>query len=268
MKHEYAKGLSNTNFFSENDFYVNNVGYHKNETTDMFCDRPFGRRDYHFILCVSGEIIANGQTVTAGNGYLYYPLSAQSYVYKAVSGCEYFWIHFSGSKIKSTLDNFGVTNGVIKLKENTNVAVNILKLMLSAYSLNYNYAEEFSAGLLSSLLALLASPISVPPPYYKALRVLNEVTDNTPIKELAKISNMSEGHFIREFKSAIGVSPLTYRLQKRINVAKELLYETNLSVSEVAYSVGYEDPLYFSRQFKLREGVSPLEYRRLVKKHA
>jgi AraC family transcriptional regulator of arabinose operon len=47
--------------------------------------------------------------------------------------------------------------------------------------------------------------------------------------------------------------------------AKELLEKEDLPISNVAYAIGYSDPLAFSKMFKKREGVSPLEYRELKK---
>lgn len=70
----------------------------------------------------------------------------------------------------------------------------------------------------------------------------------------------------RNFKKATGKSPMQYLQQMRIDNAKELLKSTNLSISEVAYSVGYPDSSYFSALFKKQISLSPKEYRRLVRK--
>lgn len=70
----------------------------------------------------------------------------------------------------------------------------------------------------------------------------------------------------RNFKKATGKSPMQYLQQIRIDNAKELLKTTNLSVAEVAFSVGYPDSSYFSALFKRLISLSPKEYRRLVRK--
>ena len=45
---------------------------------------------------------------------------------------------------------------------------------------------------------------------------------------------------------------------------KYLLYQSNLSIREISYEMGYADPSYFTRFFKKREGVSPVKFRQLI----
>jgi AraC-like DNA-binding protein len=107
--------------------------------------------------------------------------------------------------------------------------------------------------------------MNLPSPFYKAIKILSDVDINAPIKEVALSVGMNESYFIRAFKKTVGVSPLAYRNEKRITVAKNLLHETDFSVNEIASLCGFNDAMYFSRLFKLKEGISPLAYRRKVK---
>ena len=59
---------------------------------------------------------------------------------------------------------------------------------------------------------------------------------------------------------------MQYLQQVRIENAQELLKTSNLSIAEVAYSVGYPDNSYFSALFRKAISVSPKEYRNLVRK--
>lgn len=70
----------------------------------------------------------------------------------------------------------------------------------------------------------------------------------------------------RRFKHATGKSPMQYLQQIRIENAQELLKTSNLSISEVAFNVGYPDNSYFSALFRKVIAVSPKEYRNLVRK--
>ncbi|MEC0182912.1 AraC family transcriptional regulator [Paenibacillus peoriae] len=88
------------------------------------------------------------------------------------------------------------------------------------------------------------------------------------------IEQMSEGlgynraYLSRIFKKETGVSPVTYLLKLRIDKSRQLLRERpELSVEQVAASVGLTDALYFSRQFKRFCGQSPTEYRNKVKQY-
>lgn len=91
---------------------------------------------------------------------------------------------------------------------------------------------------------------------------LRENLDSTErVKELAKIAGLSVSHFSARFRRATGTGVVEYHKRLRSARARELLITTDEAISDIAYSVGYEDPLYFSRHFRAINGVSPTEYR-------
>ena len=59
-----------------------------------------------------------------------------------------------------------------------------------------------------------------------------------------------------------GSSPKAYIDTLRIDLAQKLLTKNGMTVSEVAYSVGYSEPLYFSAVFKKATGISPTEFKK------
>ena len=77
-------------------------------------------------------------------------------------------------------------------------------------------------------------------------------------------AEMSLGHTIlyRKVKGVTGYPPKTYLRIMRMKKAAELLLQPEVNVSEVAYSVGLSDPLYFSKCFKQQFGVSPSVYKK------
>jgi AraC-like DNA-binding protein len=68
---------------------------------------------------------------------------------------------------------------------------------------------------------------------------------------------LSPAHAATIFSRAFGMSPVAYRMQVRLNRARELLISTRRNVSEVAYQAGFADPLYFSRAFRRHFGATP-----------
>ena len=72
----------------------------------------------------------------------------------------------------------------------------------------------------------------------------------------------SESQTIRIFKRAYGVTPYAYLLEKKLDLAGQLLRDTNLSVREIAEKLSFADEYYFSNVFKKKTGVSPSVYRR------
>jgi AraC-like DNA-binding protein len=86
---------------------------------------------------------------------------------------------------------------------------------------------------------------------------------NEPLRAatLAGIANMSLPHYFAQFKRVTGSSPIDYLIKLRMDHARRLLSETSWSVKEVAVSLGYEDPLYFSRVFKSINQTAPTDFR-------
>lgn len=81
------------------------------------------------------------------------------------------------------------------------------------------------------------------------------------IPDLAKVCCISPHHFAHIFKETMGVPPLHYIQQLRMDRARRLLADDSLSVYQVAQKVGYGDPFYFSRIFKKTTGHSPQTFR-------
>ncbi|HNP47717.1 MAG TPA: AraC family transcriptional regulator [Bacteroidia bacterium] len=81
---------------------------------------------------------------------------------------------------------------------------------------------------------------------------------NIHVADIASKCNLSEYHFYRTFKSAFGISPHQYIIQKRLAFGSTLLTEEKMSVSEAAYASGYADAFAFSKSFKKQYGHSPV----------
>ena len=75
---------------------------------------------------------------------------------------------------------------------------------------------------------------------------------------LHTLCDISDTYFRKRFICKFGTSPKKYILEKRLSQAKAILdNREHTTVSEVAFSVGFEDPLYFSKVFRLRYGYPP-----------
>lgn len=85
------------------------------------------------------------------------------------------------------------------------------------------------------------------------------------VGELTELLGISQPYLFRIFKAATGKSPKQCLGEYRLLQAKKLLTETQLSVTEVAASVGYSDVLAFSKFFRTRQGISPQNYRQQLR---
>ncbi|SEQ24436.1 two-component system, response regulator YesN [Lachnospiraceae bacterium NE2001] len=81
------------------------------------------------------------------------------------------------------------------------------------------------------------------------------------LDEVSREINISPYYFSKVFKEATGQNFIDYLTGLRIEKAKELLDNTDMSMKEICVEVGYSNPNYFSRIFKKIVGVSPTEYR-------
>jgi AraC-like DNA-binding protein len=78
---------------------------------------------------------------------------------------------------------------------------------------------------------------------------------------LAGVAGVSIHHFARGFKQSAGVTPHHYLTQKRVERAQDLLAHTDLSLSEIAYAVGFSDQSHLARHFRQMLGVTPGQFR-------
>ena len=81
------------------------------------------------------------------------------------------------------------------------------------------------------------------------------------LDDVSREVNISPYYFSKLFKEESGENFIEYLTRTRIEKAKELLREGNLSIKEISSLVGYADPNYFSRLFKKQTEMTPREYR-------
>jgi len=87
-----------------------------------------------------------------------------------------------------------------------------------------------------------------------------------PLQTLSEICFMSPNYFCHYFKQEIGKTPISFINEYRIEKACEMLSESELSISEIALSVGFDNFSYFIRKFREYKGVTPKKYRSLCLK--
>ena len=86
------------------------------------------------------------------------------------------------------------------------------------------------------------------------------------VDEIAKMCFVTPAYFRRLFKEYSGRSPSQYRIERKMERAKELMERSDISVGELSRILGYDDPSYFCRVFKKTVGMSPSEYRKSIEK--
>lgn len=128
------------------------------------------------------------------------------------------------------------------------------------------------AKYLSTFYGMLArvskdDPQNTFPTLRPIVRIMRENLSNPRLSNefLANQAQLSEVYFRRLFKLNYGVSPKQYLQQLRIEKAKELLQNDNLSITKIAEECGYSSVYHFSKIFKEKVGHNPAEYRKIYR---
>lgn len=250
---------------------VNCCGYQKFMTRDFSRLREHGRLDYQIIYILQGRgtYLLDGKSVSAaaGNIVIYRPGEIQHYVYQCKDIPEVYWVHFTGFGAGELLTQAGFgKDSIVHIGLHDDCVKLYKKTIWELQTKRPLYLPAANAAF-SSLLACmgrfrLESINGRPENKDRDIEAVLEHMHNAynmhwTVEDFAGLCNLSVYYFIHRFKAYTGVSPIQYLTGIRINKAKELLSDSSLSVSEIAYVVGYENPLYFSRVFKRHVGISP-----------
>jgi len=92
-------------------------------------------------------------------------------------------------------------------------------------------------------------------------KIESNYQDVSTIEEMIKDIPSSRRNIVRRFKQVIGITPIEYLQQTRIEAAKKLLEQTAQQMTEIIYKSGYNDPKAFRKIFRKTVGMTPSQYR-------
>lgn len=145
----------------------------------------------------------------------------------------------------------------IEYSENDPANLNIVQAYLMALFCEMNKNAVKTSKNISAAAALATK--------FKEL-IYENIKTQHQVRYYASILNVSPNHLNKSIKSVTGKSAARWIEETILLEAKYLLFQTTLSVSEIAIQVGHEDHSYFSRFFKKHEGITPIQYRKLIDK--
>src|SRR5580704_13815626 len=129
----------------------------------------------------------------------------------------------------------------------------ILEQPKLANGANGNGAHGKALGMASEIAERIGRSIAY---------MVEHLDEPLQVSTLAAQASVSPSHYFALFKRQTGTAPIDFFIRLRMNHARELLESTCSSVKEVAATLGYDDPFYFSRVFKSVHQVAPAEYRK------
>lgn len=225
----------------------------------------------HYIVEGEGEFSVNGTAchLRAGQGFLIEPDYLTTYTADLEHPWTYVWLGFSGQKAKSVLNAIG-------LSQSSPIFTCGPALHPEQYvmdMLEHNYAATSDVYRRQAMLLLFFSALAQsrrelladqPENAYVA-QAVHYIQDHYHepllVEEIARYVGLNRSYLSTLFKQYTGLSPIKYLQTFRMTRAAHLLSLTQLPVSAVAYSCGYQETESFHKAFKQHTGLSPKRYR-------
>lgn len=228
----------------------------------------------HYIHEGSGILKCNNNiyNISKGDAFLIFPNEINYYEADKQTPWKYSWIGFSGKKASTFFNELNIDtkfNPIIsfnstplcfeEIKEIDKIENDTeIKLLGLLYLMFFQLLKDFKES---------KKKIYNYSKDYYADKIINYLTKNysnkITLNEVSKYIGINRTTINEIFKYKYKKTIKSYLLEIRIQKASYYLSHSSLSISEIAYSVGYEDAFQFSKIFKKYNGVSPKEYRKL-----
>lgn len=263
--------------------YVAEIGYFP-KASHHYRDRRKGCTDNILIYCVLGkgwykikdkrfEIGPNEFAILpAGNSHISYGADAED-------PWTIYWLHFSGHDLEIFNRRFDIDKNEAPRRILYNEkGLQLWKTMYQNLEKGYNNENLSNTNLcLYHFIATFLFPQKEAvekrqEPDDKMVEIIdfmrNRLEDILTIEEMAARCALSTSHFSSVFRKATGMSPLLYFIRLKLEKACLNLRDSDMKVKDIASSLGYKDPYYFSRLFKKYMRISPESYRELREQKA
>jgi AraC family transcriptional regulator, arabinose operon regulatory protein len=234
--------------------------------------KRYFKRDNSGIFGIELITLGNGYLIQNGKEYIINP----GEIYLLRKGCNHLYragpagflhkrfITLIGSMLDQTLQNLGLfscdfikPSDPVVLKKLFHDIDKLIVTKPSGYSITastlaYRILLELSRSVRPRLPGSINAAIEF---------MQQHLRESLTCFDFAHAAGLSPTHFNRLFRKHIKTSPMSYFNEQRLSWARHLLDNTQLSVKEIAITVGYDDPFYFSARFRKSMGVSPRLFR-------
>ena len=191
------------------------------------------------------------------------------HAYWSDTGWESYWCHFDGPTARAVCQTILSRIGNVFSLPNPYPAICRLTDIFEIFHQRKPIKEALISKYLTDILTtfLLHSPSGEKnaPAAFSAETITAYISEhfseNLTVAELADLAGLSQYHFIRMFKRETGFTPHEYLIHTRLNTARYLLKNTQLTVRAVCFQTGFSSESVFCSSFRKHTGLSPSEYR-------
>ena len=258
--------------------YLYGIGKQENQEDILRSD---GVVHYQWTLCTEGSgvfiVHDKSYTIKKGMGFYFVPGFPHEY-YALEEPWVTYWIDFNGASTSLLFNQLGLYDYGILDYSDANYS--LLQKWIAIHESIEKQIAMMQIGNNINLLPLLVELLlgmrdhniaDASGSVIEDLRVESallymktHIDQDITIEELAAHFGISNEYFCRLFKSEVHLSPIQYLMHLRIQEAKNLLVlYPNLSISDIAIKVGYNDANYFSSLFKRHEHMTPSQFRKI-----
>ena len=247
-----------------------------------YCGQRIGTKNHkygpeirsHFLLVLveKGEAVlhASRGPIPFGTRDLLVMFPGEKIYYEARSDWTIRWIGVNGNGAEEVFAHLGVTRAhpimrPVAFEELLSIVADLYEIS-DGTTLSSKYHTQ---SLLFRFFSVLLENQSKPPqkdPITSALEIMKyNYNNDLNIADLAGRLFLDSAYFSRLFRSRVGMSPKQYITHLRMESACNLLTSTTHSIKEIALTVGFRDPLYFSKLFLKTSAITPSAFRARVK---
>ncbi|MCL7748494.1 AraC family transcriptional regulator [Halalkalibacter sp. MEB205] len=190
----------------------------------------------------------------------------EPHVYQAEEETVFDWFHFSGNSSKEYFELLYEKNGCVYSLANNYLIPEYMNRILKMTERNEVDEHDVSIYIQKILYELnqisTVFDDSTEKKIEQAIHYIeNHYKENIKLEDIANHVYLSPFYFTRTFKKYMNCSPVQYLINYRINNAKKLLHNTNLTVNEISNTCGFNSTSHFVTTFKNHVGMSPKKFR-------
>lgn len=208
--------------------------------------------------------------LTKGDAFLVFPGVWHRYRPVSTVGWEVYWVHFQGEDAQRLQQRDFITpeKPVLKVGLDDAVVDPFVHLLDWLRTEPVGFQQMIAAGTTQIIAAMLgaarnqASGSHIHDQVRRAKALLEEDLESPPrMDDIAVELDVSRAHFFRIFKEHTGLTPYQYHLELKLNRARRMLRNSDLSVKHIARVLGFSNVYHFSKLFKNKVGLSPTPWR-------